>query len=56
MDVLREREVKDNIERQLIEEQKLRGKYMNQRIPCVVLQFFVYLYNSLYIFTILCIS
>lgn len=27
MDVLREREVKDNLERQLIDEQKLRGKW-----------------------------
>lgn len=26
MDVLREREVKDNIERQLLDEQKMRGK------------------------------
>lgn len=26
MDVLREREVKDNLERQLLEEQKLRGR------------------------------
>lgn len=27
MDVLREREVKDSLERQLLEEQKLRGKF-----------------------------
>lgn len=27
MDVLREREVKDSLERQLSEEQKVRGKY-----------------------------
>lgn len=26
MDVLREREVKDNLERQLLDEQKMRGK------------------------------
>ena len=30
MDVLREREVKDSLERQLTEEQKLRGKFQNQ--------------------------
>lgn len=27
MDVLREREVKDNLERQLLDEQKMRGEY-----------------------------
>lgn len=28
MDVLREREVKDNLERQLLDEQKLRGTFI----------------------------
>lgn len=27
MDVLREREVKDNLERQLVDEQKMRGQF-----------------------------
>lgn len=29
MDVLREREVKDSLDRQLIEERKLRGEFMS---------------------------
>jgi len=31
MDVLREREVKDSLERQLQDEQKVRGEYKNTR-------------------------
>lgn len=31
MDVLREREVKDSLERQLTEEQKLRGEHNNKK-------------------------
>lgn len=32
MDVLREREVKDSLERQLQDEQKVRGEYKNTKI------------------------
>lgn len=32
MDVLREREVKDNLERQLLDEQKMRGKFVIEQL------------------------
>lgn len=43
MDVLREREVKDSLERQLQDEQKVRGEYKNARFylgieRCVLLR------------------
>lgn len=34
MDVLREREVKDSLERQLLDEQKMRGTYRKLIICC----------------------
>lgn len=34
MDVLREREVKDNLERQLLDEQKMRGKCKSYPLKC----------------------
>lgn len=38
MDVLREREVKDSLERQLLDEQKIRGRYLSiQRLENILL-------------------